>query len=281
MKKNILNKLLLISCLLVMISCKAKKPLVQPVQVDVPPTITHVPAATPALGPVVITKPDSRLDAIRSAQLTFNTFSAKADAKLDIDGDKNDVDITIHIDHDKKIWVDISKTLLIYIDLARAVITPDSLMFIDKLHGTYVKKPFSYIYQYSNNQVSYKMLEALLTGNTIPEVLQDKNAGFQTDAGSTALSGTLEDLVYTLLLGADRKPTQFNLSNHNAGLSLQENNSMFIPVNGKTVPSQIDIQSTAQNKKIQVNLHYTRVDLDIPLTYPFSIPSNYTNADGN
>jgi len=280
MKRSILNKLLLAGCLLAMVSCKAKKLATAALPVDVPPTISHVPAATPALGPVVIAKNNNRMNAARAAQLTFNTFSAKAAAKLDIDGDKNDVDINIRIDHDKKIWVSITKTVFVTIDVARVVITPDSLMFVDKIHGTYEKKPFSYLYQYTNNQVSYKMLEALLTGNTIPEVLQDSNASFQADNGLTTLAGTLQDLVYSLLLGTDMKPTQFNLSNHNAGLSLQENNSMFIPVGGKIVPSQIDILSAAQNKKIQVNLHYTKVDLDLPLTYPFSIPANYT-TDGN
>ena len=216
------------------------------------------------------------MGAVAAAQVSFNTFSAKADAQLDVNGDGNDVNLNIHIDHDKKIWVSITKTLLVTFEVARAIITPDSIQVINKLQGVYLKKPFSYVYQYSNNQVSYKMLEALLVGNAMPEILQDNNAGFQTDNGNTTISGVLQDLVYSLVLGPDMKVSQFNLSNHNGGLSLQANNSMFIPAGSKTVPSQIDIQSTAQNKKVHVNLHYTKVDLDLPLTYPFSIPEGYT-----
>lgn len=262
-----------------MVSCKAKKALVANNQ---PVTNTDsILSAAKAPLPVVAAKPDSRINAIKASQLTFNTFSAKAGAKLDVDGDSNDVDLNIRINHDKEIWVSVSKTVLISFELARIVITPDSIFLVNKLESVYLRKPFSYIYSYSNKKVSYKMLEAILVGNAIPEIINDANTSFQTDGANITLSGTLEDLVYTLMLGNDKKVGQFNLSNHNEAQSLQVNNSIFTPVNDKTVPSQIDIQSTAQNKKILVNLHYTKIDLDQPLQYPFSIPANYTPADGN
>jgi hypothetical protein len=266
MKRNILNKLFIAGCLLAMVSCKAKKVLV---------------AAPTAAAPVATVKPVNPMEAVKAAQLTFNTFSAKADAKLDVDGDSNDVDLTIRINHGKEIWVSVSKTVLISFELARVVITPDSILLINKLQSVYLRKPFSYIYAYSNKKVSYKMLEAILVGNAIPEIINDNNANFQTNGGNTTLSGTLEDLVYTLMLGNDKKVGQFNLSNHNEGQSMQVNNGVFMPAGDKTAPSQIDIQSTAQNKKILVNLHYTKIDLDQPLQYPFSIPERYTPADGN
>jgi len=264
MKRNILNKLFIAGCLLAMVSCKAKKALV---------------AAPAAAAPVATVKAVNPMEAIKAAQLTYTTFAAKADAKLDIDGDKNNVSLTIRINHDKEIWVSVAA--LLNIEVARAVITPDSILMINKLQGVYIKKPFSYIYQYASKQVSYQMLEALLTGNTAPEILKDNKASFQTNSGNITISGSLEDLVYSLMLGADMKVGQFNLSNQNAGQSLQANNSFFIPTGNKTAASQIDIQSTSQNKKIQVNLHYTKIDLDQPLQYPFSIPERYTPADGN
>src|SRR5579872_6506605 len=92
MKENILNKppythrvqlgrwikILTFCCLLVIVSCKAKK------QVIVNRT-----------APVNVPKPpDNRLaqiNAIKASQVNFNTFSGKAKAKLDISGSSNDV----------------------------------------------------------------------------------------------------------------------------------------------------------------------------------------------
>jgi hypothetical protein len=265
MKKNILNKLFIISCLLVMVSCTAKRKLIvananKPV------------AATP--------KRTSEMTTVMSHQLNFNTFSAKANTKLAINGNSNDVTLNLRINRDKEIWVSVAATLL-NIEIARAVITPDSIKILNKLQGVYIKKPFSYIYSYTNNQINYKTVESILVGNALPEILKDDNARFQTDNGNTDISGNLQDLLYKLLLDTGMKGIQLNLTNQNQGQSLQVNNSSFIPVNNRIVPSQIDIQSVSQNKKIQVNLRYTKVDLDEPLQYPFNIPERYTPADGN
>jgi hypothetical protein len=260
MKRNILNKLAIISCLLVMVSCAAKKQLVKPT------------ATTPA----ATVKPVSKMVAIGAHQLSFNTLAAKANAKLNIDGNSNDVTLNIRINHDKEIWV--SVTAILGIEVARAVITPDSLLVINKLQGVYIKKPFSYIYKYTNRQINYKMLESIFAGNVIPEILKDNKANFATD---TQVSGNLQDLLYKLMLNPDMKVTQLNLDNQSQGQSLQVNTGAFTVIDNRMVPSQIDIQSTSQNKKIQVNLHYTKVDLDQPLQYPFSIPERYTPADEN
>ena len=268
MRKNILNKLLVLSCLVIGFGCKAKKQLV-----STPSPVAPQPVATVKLA--------DQMEAIKATQLNFNTFSGKANAKLDIDGEKNDVVLNIRINHDKEIWVSVSVTVLVTVEVARAIITPDSIQTMDKLHGLYLKKPFSYIYQYASKQINYKMLESLLVGNALPEILRDKNASLQTDNGKTTLSGSLDDLVYALMLNPDMKAGQLNLSNHNAGQSLLVTNNEFISAGSKTMPSQIDIQSAVQNKKNQITLHYTKVDLDQPLQYPFNIPESYKPADEN
>lgn len=266
MKRNILNRLLIAGCLLVMVSCKAKKMVVN-----------TIPATPPA---ATVVKPVNRMDAVKGAQLNFNTFSAKANTKLNIDASSNDVILNIRINRDKEIWVSVAATIL-NVEVARAVITPDSINIINKLQGVYIKKPFNYVYKYTNKQINYKMLESLLVGNAIPEILNDNKADFKSANGNTEISDNLQELLYKLLLGPDMKAKQFNLSNESAGQSMQVTNDAFIQVDGRTVPSQIDIQSVSQNKKIQVNLHYTKVDIDQPLQYPFSIPERYTPADEN
>jgi hypothetical protein len=264
MRKNILNKLLIAGCLLVMAGCTARKQLVT--------------NKTPVVEPRVV-KSDSRLIAIKSHQLVFNTFSAKAATKLNIDGSSNDVTLNMRIDHDKKIWVSI--TALLGIEVARAIITPDSIQIINKLQGVYIKKPFSYIYTYANKQINYNMLESILVGNAIPGILNDDKTNLQADNGMINLTGNLQDLVYTLMLNPDMKVAQLNLSNPNEEQSLQVANSVFINQGAQLIPSQIDILSVSQNKKVQANLHYTKVDLDQPLQYPFNIPESYKPADQN
>ncbi|SEO26110.1 MULTISPECIES: DUF4292 domain-containing protein [unclassified Mucilaginibacter] len=261
MKKNILNRLLIVCGLLAIVSCKARKQVMVARKADV--------VATPD------NKINTKLAAIKAQQVNFNTFSGKAKTNLDINGNSNDVTLNIRINKGKKIWVSI--TAILGVEVARAVITPDSILLINRLEGVYLKKPFSYVYAYASKQVNYKTLESLLIGNAIPELLTE-NADFTTVNGNTTLSGTLDDLLYKLIVGADNKVTQTNLNSQSEGQSLQVANNTFIQANNRILPSQIDIASTVKDKNIHVNLHYTRVDFDQQQEYPFSIPDRYEPA---
>ncbi|MFD0765769.1 DUF4292 domain-containing protein [Mucilaginibacter lutimaris] len=267
MRKNILNKIAVVFCLVALVACKSKKLVV----VNRPTTTVDYAA---------LSKENSikaRLAAIRSKQVSFNTFSGKAKTKLDINGNSNDVTLNIRIARDQKIWI--SVTAIIGIEVARAHITPDSIIVVNRLQSVYLKKPFSYVYTYASRQINFKTIQSLLVGNAMPELL-NTTADFQTEGSNTILSGTLEDLLYKLLLGPDMKVTQTNLNNNKfGGPSLQVANKVFIQADNRVIPSQIDISSTAGDKKIQVNLRYTQAEFDKALEYPFSIPKSYEPAN--
>jgi hypothetical protein len=280
MRKNILNKLLIVCCLLAMVSCKARKKAITATPATTPTATIQAPPETANTVTIPITPPDlstlkSQLALIKSRQVNFNTFSGRATTRLDVNGDDNNVTLNIRINKGKMIWVSI--TALLGLEVARAVITPDSIKVINKLQGLYLKKPFSFIYQYASRQVNYKTIEALLVGNAMPETLTERSR-LTSDFGNVTLAGNLDDLVYSLMLGTNMRVTQFNLSNTSAAQALLVSNSVFIQASNRLVPSQIDILSTIQDKKIQANLRYTKVDFDQQLEYPFNIPERYTPA---
>lgn len=265
MRRNILNSIAIICCIAVLAACKSKKL----TQVNRPTTVDS--AAS-----VKANTLREKLAAIRSGQVMFNTFSGKAKTKLSINGNSNDVTLNIRINRDQKIWISI--TGFAGIEGARAQITPDSIQVINRLQSVYLKKPFSYVHQFAGRQVNFKTVQALLVGNAIPETLNER-ADLTTEGNNTVINGSMADVVYKLLLGADLKVTQTNLTNSMAGQSLQVTNNTFIQQSNRIIPSQIDINSTAGDKKIQANLRYSVVEFDKPLEYPFSIPKSYEPAN--
>lgn len=156
MKKNIWSNILIACCLIIAAGCKSKKLVV--VNRPVKDTAT-----------VKVNDNAGKLAAIRSKQVTFNTFSGKAKTRLDINGNDNDVTLNIRVSRGHKIWISI--TAIAGIEVARAQITPDSLQVINRLQSVYLKKPFSYVYNYASRQINYKTLESLLVGNAMPELL--------------------------------------------------------------------------------------------------------------
>jgi hypothetical protein len=261
MRRSTLNKLLIV-CICGSLSafgCKAKKQ-----AVVAPEPVTTTPD-----------KSLNKLDAIRSSQLSYSTFSGKAKTKLDINGSSNDVTLNIRIQNGKKIWV--SVTAIAGIEVARALITPDSLQVINKLQGLYMQKPFSYIYSYTSQQINFDSLEALLVGNAIPQLLNE-DAKLQADSGRTVMTGNLRELAYKLVLGAGLKVNHTELSDLVADQSLTVDNNVFIAAANRVLPSQIDLSSVMPKKKVKMSLHYIKVDFDQPLEFPFSIPSGYSPA---
>jgi hypothetical protein len=245
--------------------CKAKKQLVVR---KADSSVTVAPTVNPAL---------AKIAAVKEKQVVFNTFSGRAKTKLSIDGKSNDVTLNIRIQHTKKIWVSI--TAILGVEVARALITPDSIQVVNRLQGVYLKKPFSYIYNYASRQVNYQTVESLLVGNPIPELLTADSKVTTGANGNTTLSGNLQNIIYSLLIGPDYKVTQTSLNNAAAGQSLQVSNSQFIQADNRVVPSQINIISTVKNKNIQAELQYNRTEFNQPLEYPFTIPDRFSPAN--
>jgi len=185
------------------------------------------------------------------------------------------VTLNIRIQKGKKIWVSI--TAIAGIEVARALITPDSLLVINKFQGLYVRKPFSYIYSYTSQQINFDSLEALFVGNAIPQLIND-DAKLQADSARTVVSGNLQELAYKLVLGVDLKANHTELTDLVAGQSLTVDNSAFIAAANRVLPSQIDMASVMPKKRVKMSLHYTKADFDQLLEYPFSIPSDYAPA---
>src|SRR6185312_7675239 len=152
-------KLIAFCCLLLIAGCKAKKQI-------------FVTRTTPVNTPAPVNEKRERLNAIRSAQITFTDFSGKARTKLAFSGNSNDVTLNIRIRRGQKIWVSI--TAIAGIEVARALITPDSILVVNKLQGLYLRKPFSFIYKYASDKLDYNSVEALLVGNAIPQLLNNK-----------------------------------------------------------------------------------------------------------
>jgi len=255
-------KIFILFFLLASFGCKARKQLVT----------NHVVVDSNAKA---MNETHLKLEAIRAAQNKFETFSGKARTRLNINGNTNDVTLNIRIRSGEKIWV--SVTAIAAIEVARALITPDSILLINRIDGIYIKKPFSYVNSMAGNNVNFKTLESLLIGNVVPELL-DKNAELQVNGDTTTVKGHLDDIIYKLVVGPGLKANQTGMTNPGAEQSLLVTNSTFVQAGNKTVPSQIDIKSVIKNKTVQINLRYIKTEFDTPLEYPFTIPERYTEG---
>lgn len=261
MKRNILNSLLILSTVTFFAACKPKKEIVV-----APPTTTTVPKTDNSKA--------ETLTLLNSKQLKFNTLSLRAKASLDISGDANDVTMNFRMKDKEVIWVSVT-ALGGMAEVARALITPDSIKIQNKLKSEYLKKPFSYVYNFTNKQVNFNTLQAILTGNAMGEFLTDKSV-LKQESGAWVVSGSKESLDYRLLFNTLFKVAETNLNDSKNGQALKVNYSDYQKLNDFLFPGGLKINTLSGTKKINIDLQYVKIDGNVPVEFPFTVPKRYT-----
>lgn len=259
MRRSILNSLLIAGTVISISACKAKKAIVV-----APPVTTEVKTDN--------TKAEA-LALLNSKQLKFNTLSLKAKATLDIAGNSNDVTMNFRIKDKEIIWVSITALGGAY-EPARAIITPDSIKVMNRSKSEYLSKPFSYIYNFTNKQVNFNTLQAMLTGNAMGEFLTPAS-NLKQENGVWVVTGSKESLDYRLLFNTLLKVEETNLNDSKSGQALKVAYSDYQDLNESLFPSTLKINTLSGMKKINIDLKFVKIDGNVPLEFPFKVPNSY------
>ncbi len=236
-----------------------------------PKSVPDVVISPPA--DAVKTARTEKISAIKNSESSFNTFSGKAKAALSIGSNANDVSMNIRIKKNEAIWV--SVTAIAGLEVARALITPDSVRVINRLENEYIQKPFSYLYEFTNNKINFATLQSVLVGNTISEFITESTE-VNINSTQTALKSTIESMIYDLMLNDQNKVVQTNLKDAGASQSLLVFYGDFKPISQQQVPHSIVMKSQAKSKSISLDLKFTKIELDVPVETPFRVPDRFT-----
>ncbi len=262
MKRNILNSLSLLVIVWFAVGCRPKK------------VIIATPEVTREKVEVKPSEKPQNLALLKAKDLPFNTLALKGKATLNVNGEENNVTMNIRMQKDKKIWVIITAGGGI-VEVARAVITPDSLLLMNKLQKTYTKKPFSYIYGFTNKQINFGLLQSVLSGNTIADFITERSDLVQEN-GVWVLSGNSGDLAYRSLFNTLLKTTETTLNDAKAGQAFKVVYGAYTPVNNALFPSSLKINSMSGAKKIDIAIEFVKIESNVPVDFPFSVPKSYT-----
>ena len=101
-----------------------------------------------------------RLD---SCSFNAEWVSGKASVKTNQEGNETSFNITLRAKKDSIIWISISP--LLGIEVARVMITPDSVMMLDRIHNKYQVNTFETINKLLQLKVNFEIVQALLYGN--------------------------------------------------------------------------------------------------------------------
>ena len=127
----------------------------------------------------------------------YDWLSAKLSSTAEINDKKYSVAIKLRIRNDSAIWMSVSPAL--GIEMARVLITKDSLKFINRLNSTYFIGGFDYLNHLIKADINFSILQALLTGNNFSFL-------FDGDESDDRFKSSIDGDKYLLSTAGKRKP---------------------------------------------------------------------------
>jgi hypothetical protein len=227
------------------------------------------------VSPDSITGARNILNSLEKNRINFTTFSAKIKVEYeDKNGKQPDFNAFIRLYKDSVLWVSISATFL-GIEAFKILITPDSIIIVNKLDKQVEYHEFNYIEDIAKIPLTFSTLQDLIIGN--PVYTGDSIVSFrQTE--NHILVGTIGKLFKNLLtISADNnliersKLDDINIGqNRTADLSY----NTYEKNNGVSFATYREI-TVAEKTKVDITLQFKQYEFNKELSFPFNIPRNY------
>ena len=226
---------------------------------------------------------------IKENELDYKWISAKADVETNIDGDEHNLDIRVKGRKDSALWISITAVGLI--DVAKILITRDSVKMVVYVKKQYFIGDFNYINQILNADLDFDIIQAALFGNS---------AEFDDD--DTKLKPIIDREKCHYLLSTERKrklkritsgqdslkrslqtmtlnPETFKIlinefeeaSTNRSFRAVYEN---FSPIDSVFAPHHVNIDIRAE-KKVSAKINYVRIEINHPQKIVLNIPKSY------
>jgi hypothetical protein len=234
---------------------------------------------------------DYLFENLKKNELKYEYISARFSASFYQNKNRTSFSGQLRIHKDSIIWVSISPAL--GIEMARIMITNDSILYMNRLDNTYFISDFDYINTKINSTLDFDMLQSFLTGNDFSFY---ENSSFK--AG-------IDNLQYTLTTTGRRKLKRYVRNNNEISIPVQylwPNPETFkinrvlireLTPNGRKlegvyiyetqgerlIPKELNFNLETLDNKNSIELKYTKFETPDKLSFPFKIPDKYSRVN--
>jgi hypothetical protein len=231
---------------------------------------------------------------VMAHRFVFSKFSAKADVEYtNRNNESESFDVNMRICKDSVIWISI--TPLLGIEVARVLITPDSLRILDRLKKTCTTRDYSYLEDLLKTKVNFEIMQAVMVGNYFPYLKNEKLKSVYEDSTFLILSTmnkrqarrVMEEkdvnkpIVQDFWIDSNFKIQKSKITDDKLDRTLEAVYSNFFEVNpekstaGKNVlPKNIAV-TVAASAPLKIKVQFSKVTADDALSFPFTIPEKY------
>lgn len=229
------------------------------------------------------------LSEMNNSELNFETFSAKSAVTITKEEKVTSFKANLRIRTDSAIWISI--TPIFGIEMARVLITEDSVKVLDRLNKEYFTGDFDYINNKFNLDLEFSMLQSLLVGNMVKfekeenlRFARDKNLYYlgnlkkrkakKVEDNPQKITRKSEELISIWIDPFSYKLTEVILTDLSADKFVQGKYSEYQQIEEQLVPRQLNFTIQSENTS-SIHIDYSRIDLNEDINFPFNISSKY------
>lgn len=207
--------------------------------------------------------------------LSYTTFSGKAKAHIESPEESRDFTLTVRIESGKKIWISVVGSALgISMEAFRAVLTPDSMIAINRIDREVIRAPFSEIANLFPVKGDFSMLEAVLAGAKLPVVQRFSGPVADPISGAVMISGTADSSVQSIFFsGQDSSMIRQTLQQPNSTTDLLY--SKYSPGLDRRFAQVRQIKLRSAGFEQTLDLDFTSFSFDEPVDMTINIPDKY------
>jgi hypothetical protein len=225
---------------------------------------------------------------MKEKEFDFTWISAKANVETLIDGKDESFDIRVNIRKDSAMLVSIH--YLLGVQVAKVLVTKDTVTFVNYVQKTYFKGDFSYLNELLSADLDFDLLQAVLFGNSaefhdeetrLRPVADRQNCRYLLSTErkrrlKRIQSGTdeMRNAVQILTLSQEYKILTNEFIDPATSRRFVANYSRFTEKDSVFAPYHVDIDIFAQ-KNASVKIDYVRIEKNTPQKLSLNVPSRY------
>ncbi|MCK5782277.1 MAG: DUF4292 domain-containing protein [Flavobacteriales bacterium] len=240
-------------------------------------------------GEVELLAPKKLLHKIDDAYINPEYMSSTVKIKFKSSGSKNSFTAKLRMEKDKTIWINIS---FFGISFARGIMTPEGVSMYERQNGTFFKGDYKYISEMLGSELDFYQIQALLLGKPLFEIKANKYKTLISKNSLLLEYKNNKELTEKAVNNGDYikrywyNPINYELERQMLALPdrsttlIVKNNNYALVEKKYNLPQIIDLQ-IMNDKSTMVELEYKGMKVDNKLSFPFSIPKDYTEIKLN
>ena len=204
----------------------------------------------------------------------FKTLAGRVQVAYEDGKKEQSITASLRIEKNKIIWI---KASILGITLAKVLITPERVSYYETISNTYFEGDFALLSDLLGTEVDFKKTQDILLGQSIFDLNSSNyKSEIVLDRFKLQPKQQAQNFIHSILLNTENfKVSTETLSQPDDKRILDVRYDHYRLIEGGFYPSVIEINASEKDSKTKIGLKFRKIDLNVNVRYPFTIPEGY------